>query len=123
MRVPATPNFLAKTGELPRFIHRWTRRRTRKKALRRAYLEYRATHAHRELCFDWHFLTGRGAEALAQRDAEALARAWTARFHYRDEKRRTADVRQLLPVAENLLELLEAKGWFSMSPKRWRGHV
>lgn len=110
MRVPATPkHFLAKTGELTRFVHGWTRRRTRKKALRRAYLEYRATHAHQELRFDRHFLTGKGAEALAGRDPEALARAWTTQFRYGDEKRRAADVRQFLPMAESLLELLDAE--------------
>ena len=109
MRVPATPkHFLAETGEPTRFIHPWTRRRARKKALRRAYLEYRATHKH-QLRFDWHFLTGRGAEALAERDAEALARAWTTQFRYCDEKRRATDIRQLLPVAESLLELLDAE--------------
>ena len=107
-RAPTRPRGTA------RFIRWWTRRRTRQKALERAYLEYRATHKHlHELRFDWHFLTGRGAEALAARDAEVLARAWTTQFRYCDEARRAADIRQLLPVAETLLELLDAEGWFS----------
>ena len=101
---------LAETRGLTRFIHWWTRRRTRKRAFRRACLEYRATHPHfHDLCFDKHFLTGRGAEALAARDPEVLALAWTTQFSYRDEKRRAADVRQLFPAAESLLELLAAE--------------
>lgn len=40
-----------------RVVQRWQRRR----AFGRAYLEFRATHAHlHELCFDEHFLSGRG---------------------------------------------------------------
>lgn len=93
-----------------RFVRWWTRRRARKRAFERAYRAYRAAHTHLdELRFERCFLTGRGAEALAARDAEALVRAWTTQFRYRDEARRAADIRQLLPVAESLLELLDAE--------------
>lgn len=110
MRVPATPKYvLTEPERLPRFIHQWIRQRARKKALRQAYLEYRATHTHQAVRFDWYFLTGRGAEALAARDSEALTRAWTTGFCYHDEKQRARDIRLLLPAAESLLELLSAE--------------
>lgn len=97
-----------------RLVHWWTRRRTREGAFNRAYRECRATHTHLDLHFDKPFLIGRGAEALAARDPEALARAWTTGFRYRDEKKRARDIYLLLPAAESLLELLEAEGWFSL---------
>lgn len=91
----------------------WTRRRAHKRAFERAYRTYHATHTHlHKLRFERRFLTGRGAVALTERDAEGMARAWTTQFRYGDEKRRAADIRQLLPVAACLLELLDAEGWF-----------
>lgn len=90
-------------------FRRWNRRRTRKRAFERAYLEFRATHTRlHELCFDRNFLLGRGAEALARRDARALARSWTAGFSYRDEAWRARDIRLLEPPAESFIELLDA---------------
>lgn len=93
-----------------RVVRRWQRQRARERAFRRAYREFRATHAHlHELCFDRRFLSGRGAEALACRDAQALARSWTTQFRYRDETRRAQDVRLLTPPAESFIALLDAQ--------------
>lgn len=93
-----------------RMVRGWRRRRAHRRAFERAYLEFRATHTHcHELCFDRHFLLGKGAEALSQRDVEVLARAWTTQFRYRDEARRARDVRQLRPLAESFIGLLEAQ--------------
>jgi hypothetical protein len=41
--------------------------------------------------------------ALADRDATALARAWTEQFTYRDPRRRERDVRSLTPLAATFL--------------------
>ncbi len=110
LRTPERALTRRKTAQLSRW---WTRRRARKRAFERAYRTYRATHTHlHELRFERCFLTGRGAAALAERDAEGMAIAWTRQFRYGDEKRRAADIRQLLPVAACLLELLDAEGWF-----------
>lgn len=89
----------------------WQRRRVQKRALGRAYRAFRATHTQcAELCFDRHFFLRRGAEALAHRDAVALAYAWTTQFRYRDERQWARDVRRLKPLAESFLEGLEAVG-------------
>lgn len=91
-------------------VRGWRCRRAHRGAFERAYLEFRATHTHcHELCFDRHFLLGKGAETLAQRDVEAPARAWTTQFRYRDEARRARDIRQLRPLAESFIGLLEAQ--------------
>jgi hypothetical protein len=86
----------------------WRWRRVQKRVLGCAYREFQAKHsACTDLCFDRHFLLGRGAEALAHRDADALAYAWTTQFRYRDERQRARDVRRLKPLAESFLEGLE----------------
>ena len=54
-----------------------------------------------------HPLLGRGAEALACRDAQALARRWTTGFCYRDEAQRARDVRLLTPPAESFIAMLD----------------
>ena len=48
--------------------------------------------------------------ALAERDPEALARAWTEQFAYRDPRRRERDVRSLTPLARTFL------GWVDEAP-------
>jgi hypothetical protein len=86
----------------------WRWRRVQKRALGSAYRQFQATHSPcTDLCFDGHFLLGKGAEALAHRDAVALAYAWTTQFRYRDERQRARDVRRLKPLAESFLEGLE----------------
>ena len=47
--------------------------------------------------------------ADAAKHVEVLARAWTTQFRYRDEARRARDVRQLRPLAESFIGLLEAQ--------------
>ena len=63
-----------------------------------------------ESCFDLPFLNGRGAEALREGDARALARAWTLQFRYYDETRRDDDVRRLTPAAETFITLFGRAG-------------
>jgi hypothetical protein len=54
--------------------------------------------------FDRELLARPSARAaLAVRDAEALARAWTEQFAYRDPRRRERDVRSLTPLARTFL--------------------
>ena len=85
------------------------RRRCRRRAIRDALEAFEGCHP-AETRFDLPFLTGRGAAALERGDAQALARAWTAQFRYRDETRRGEDVRRLTLAAQTFLELLERAG-------------
>lgn len=87
------------------------RRRAERCALRRALAAFTAHHPHWAASGCDPDLLARpdGAAALAAHDAAALARAWTRRFRYRDERRRERDVRRLEPVAGHLLALLEGE--------------
>ncbi len=49
------------------------------------------------------------AEAVATRDAEALARVWTGQFRYLDLRQRDHDVRRVTEVAALFLSLLEVE--------------
>jgi hypothetical protein len=42
-------------------------------------------------------------DVRAARDAEALARAWSEQFTYRDARRRDREVASLTPLARNFL--------------------
>ena len=82
-------------------------RRCRRRALKNALAAFESSHRPWvEAHFDLKFLTGRGAAALEANDAQALARAWTSQFRYRDEARRGDDVRRLVLAAATFLELL-----------------
>lgn len=87
----------------------WLRRRQEARRARRAVahalLRLRATEPFwHESLFDRAFLARPSARAaLAARDAEALARAWTEQFAYRDPRRRERDVRSLTPLARTFL--------------------
>ena len=90
------------------FLSGLRQKRVQRRAFERAYRAFRSTHTQcAELCFDRHFFLRRGAEALAHRDADALAYAWTTQFRYRDERQRARDVRRLKPLTESFLEGLE----------------
>ncbi len=88
------------------------RRRARRLALRRALAEFEAHHNHwAHSGFDADLLAQRdGAAALETRDPSALARAWTQRFQYPNERHRERDVRRLEAVAWHLIELVVAEG-------------
>lgn len=88
------------------YFSKSVRRRRRKRALRDALAAFASEHGRWvDALFDYHFLCTRGAEALSARDAEALARAWTQQFRYRDETQCDYDARRILPVAQTFLEL------------------
>lgn len=55
--------------------------------------------------FDLEFLCRQGAQAVAARDAEALAQAWTAQFYYGDSSQHQRDIQRVTPVAEEFLAL------------------
>ena len=94
----------ALTGHLDAIAHR----RCHRCALNNALAAFESNHyPWIEASFDLKFLTGRGAEALEANDAQALARAWTSQFRYRDEARRDDDVRRLVLAAATFLDLFK----------------
>lgn len=81
------------------------------RAMRRAWAAFRAAlPGWWSALFDEHMLKRPlAAEAVATRDAEALARVWTGQFRYLDLRQRDHDVRRLTEVAALFLSLLEAE--------------
>lgn len=97
---------------------RWTgawaefrRERLRRRAMRQAWAAFRAcAPAWWSALFDEPMLKRPlAAEAVAARDAEALARVWAGQFRYQDPRRRDRDVRRATDVAELFLRLLRAE--------------
>lgn len=58
--------------------------------------------------FDRFFLERFTPDSLASIGPEGLAREWSRQFRYRDERQRAIDIRQLTPVVEHYLCLLES---------------
>jgi hypothetical protein len=57
--------------------------------------------------FDEVFMARLPADGIAEMTPVELAREWTRQLSYRDQRRRERDVRQLTPVSESFLSLLE----------------
>lgn len=87
------------------------RARLHQRAMRRTWAAFRAASpGWWSALFDEHMLKRPlAAEAVAARDAEALARVWTEQFRYRDLRQREHDVRRVTEVAALFLSLLEAE--------------
>lgn len=87
----------------------WLRRhqgaRRARRAVAHALARLRATEPFwHDSLFDSTLLERPSARvALADRDAEALARAWTEQFTYRDPRRRERDVCAVTPLAGTFL--------------------
>lgn len=89
-------------------LQRHVQRRLEADLLNRTYPAFARRHpewAH--ALFDHHFLTGRGAEALAARDPRALAWAWTTQFKPPTAARPERDLAQLTAVAIALFAMLD----------------
>ncbi len=92
--------------------HRAARRARRAVAYALARLRATEPFWHDSL-FDRHLLARPAARtAVANRDAEALARAWTAQYGNRDPRRRDRDVRSLTPLSCTFL------GWVDEAEDR-----
>ena len=103
------------TKPLGRIANLWLstkRHRCHRRALKDALAAFGSAHpTWTNTRFDLPFLSGRGAAALEAGEPQALARAWTQQFHYRDEVRRADDVRRLTPAVETFIKLFgRAKG-------------
>lgn len=94
---------------LLRHLHTLFTRRYRQRALKDAFAMFTTCHSKwADSYFDLPFLTGPGAEALLTKDANALARAWTLQFYYRDQPKRDRDIKCLTPVAQTMIDLFTA---------------
>lgn len=58
--------------------------------------------------FDQHFIERFPGAALECIDGAELAREWARQFRYTDERQRMIDIRQVTPVAESFLRLLDS---------------
>lgn len=95
-------------AHLDRVIGVHARTRCYRRALTNALAAFENSHRNWvESFFDLPFPTGRGAEALETGDPQALARAWTQQFRYRDESRRDHDIRRLTEASSTFIALLE----------------
>ncbi|MBA2666982.1 MAG: hypothetical protein H0U69_08105, partial [Trueperaceae bacterium] len=105
MTTPWTPNPMRAIGAL---IDGAVLGRRRRRALRLAHRAFEAHHPRWAATRFDDALTARpdGAAALHARDPEALARAWTSRFGYADERRRERDVAEGREVAKDFFETL-----------------
>lgn len=82
-------------------------RRVRRRALDIAMDRFEKLHpAWHESLFDRSFVRRVFSAQEEEIDATMLAREWTRRFRYQDERKRERDVRQLEPVADSFLRLL-----------------
>jgi hypothetical protein len=94
---------------LLRHLHTSFTRRYKRRALQDAFALFMACHGPwANSYFDLPFLTGIGAEALLAKDANALARAWTLQFYYREQTQRDRDIKCLTPVAQSIIDLFTA---------------
>lgn len=93
---------------LTRTMQEAARRRATRHALGRAMRHFSHLHPHwYGLRFDEAFLTRLPDGLLGEADATALAREWARQFCYRDARQREREVRQLVPVVESFLALLD----------------
>lgn len=116
LAAPTAPARTAHAGGTA-WLRRHQEARRARRAVAYALARLRATEPFwHDSLFDREFLARPAARAaLADRDDEALARAWTAQFAYRDPRRRERDVRSLMPLARTFL------GWVDEARDGWLG--
>lgn len=87
-------------------------RHTRRRAVRRAYKQFARRYPRwAQSLFDEYFVEHTASDILTNGllRPRALADAWTRQLRYRDEAQRRRHMRQILPVAEIFVRLVQAE--------------